>query len=105
MGRQPRPKPARLSEKLRQIRIALDLSQSQMMKRLGLDTKLFASAVSGYEIGKREPPIPVLLKYARIAGVPMEVLADDDLELPETLPVTPTYEEWMMKHLRARSHR
>jgi len=86
MGRQPRPKPARLCEKLRQIRLSLGLSQSQMMKRLGLDKALFASAVSGYEIGTREPPIPVLLKYARIAGVPMEALADDDLDLPEYLP-------------------
>lgn len=69
MGRQPRQKPARLSEKLRQIRLNLGLSQSQMMRRLDLDKELFASAVSGYEIGTREPPIPILLKYARIAGV------------------------------------
>ena len=34
------------------------VSQSQMMKRLGLDKELFASAVSGYEIGTREPPYP-----------------------------------------------
>lgn len=96
MGRQPRPKPARLSEKLRQIRLGLGLSQSQMMKRLELDKELFASAVSGYEIGTREPPIPVLLKYARVAGVPMEVLADDDLELPKHLPGKPG-QEWIMK--------
>jgi transcriptional regulator with XRE-family HTH domain len=70
-----------------------------MMKRLGLDKELFASAVSGYEIGTREPPIPVLLKYARIAGVPMEVLADDSLNLPEHLPVESGY-EWIMKRVR-----
>ncbi len=99
MGRQSRPKPARLGEKLRQIRLSLGLSQSQMMRRLELDKELSASAVSGYEIGKREPPIPVLLKYARIAGVPMEVLADDGLDLPERLPVESGY-EWIMKRVR-----
>ncbi len=86
MGRQPRPRPARLAEKLRHIRLSMGLSQSQMMKLLELDTRLFASAVSGYEIGKREPPIPVLLKYARVAGVTMEELADDEMNLPKRLP-------------------
>ncbi len=90
MGRMPRPRPARLGEKLLQIRTGLGLSQSEMMRALGLHEKLFASAVSGYEIGKREPPIPVLLKYARVAGVPMEVLADDALDLPVHLPVKPS---------------
>jgi transcriptional regulator with XRE-family HTH domain len=75
-----------------------------MMKRLGLDKELFASAVSGYEIGTREPPIPVLLKYARIAGVPMEVLADDDLDLPEHLPGKPG-QEWIMTRRERPSHR
>jgi transcriptional regulator with XRE-family HTH domain len=99
MGRMPRPRPARLGEKLLQIRTGLGLSQSQMLKALGLDRRLFASAVSGYEIGTREPPIPVLLKYSRIAGVPMEVLADDDLDLPKHLPGKPG-QEWIMKPLR-----
>jgi transcriptional regulator with XRE-family HTH domain len=105
MGKQPRPRPARLGEKLRQIRLGLGLSQSQMLRRLGLDRKLYSSAVSGYEIGTREPPIPVLLKYARIAGVPMEALADDDLELPKHLPGKPDH-EWVMQPVRVgRPHR
>jgi DNA-binding XRE family transcriptional regulator len=100
MGRSPRPRPARLNKKLLQIRQSLGLSQSEMMKVLGLHEKLFASAVSGYEIGKREPPLPVLLKYARVAGVPMEVLADDDLDLPDQLPAKAGY-EWIMKRMRS----
>lgn len=99
MGRMPRPRPRRLGEKLLAIRTRLGLSQSQMLRILELDKKLFASAVSGYEIGKREPPIPVLLKYARIAGVPMDVLADDGLDLPEHLSAEPGY-EWVMKRVR-----
>lgn len=35
----------------------------------------------------REPAIDMLLKYARIACVPMEILADDYLDLPEHLSV------------------
>jgi transcriptional regulator with XRE-family HTH domain len=101
MGRSPRPRPKLLGKKLLRIRQSLGLSQSEMMKVLELHGKLFASAVSGYEIGKREPPIPVLLKYARIAGVPMEILADDELDLPEHLPAKAGY-EWIMKRVKVR---
>jgi transcriptional regulator with XRE-family HTH domain len=86
MGRTARPKPYRLGEKLLKIRNSLGLSQDQMLERLGLAKWLYRSAVSGYELGTREPPLPVLLKYAEIAGVWVDVLIDDDLELPKKLP-------------------
>jgi transcriptional regulator with XRE-family HTH domain len=57
-----------------------------MLVALKLDKKVFASAVSGYELGTREPSLPVLLKYARLAGVSMDVLVDDELDLPARLP-------------------
>jgi transcriptional regulator with XRE-family HTH domain len=44
------------------------------------------SSVSGYELGTREPPLQVLLEYAKIANVYLEVLADDNLELPDKIP-------------------
>ena len=86
MGRTARPKPSRLGEKLLKIRNSLELSQDQMLERLGLAKWLYRSAVSGYELGTREPPLPVLLKYAEIAGVWVDVLIDDELELPKKLP-------------------
>jgi len=86
MGRMPRPKPKRLAEKLLCIRQALGISQNGMLTRLGLDEKLFRSAISGYELGTREPPLPVLLEYARAAGVWVDVLIDDELDLPTNLP-------------------
>lgn len=86
MGRSPRPRPARLPAKLLQIREALGLSQMGMLKRLGLDEKVFPSAVSGYELGTREPPLPVLLQYARLADISTDVLIDDEQDLPEHLP-------------------
>jgi transcriptional regulator with XRE-family HTH domain len=85
MGRAAREKPERLAEKLLQIRFALDLLQDGMLVRLGVDEKLFRSAVSGYELGTREPPLPVLLKYARVVGISTDVLIDDELNLPKKL--------------------
>ena len=37
MGRRARLRPERLAEKLRQVRIALGLSQTEMLNRLGFD--------------------------------------------------------------------
>src|SRR5262245_60324340 len=86
MGQASREKPARLPEKLRQIREALGLSQGQMIARLGLSGRLSQNNVSAFERGTREPSLPVLLRYARVAGVWMDALADDELDLPAHLP-------------------
>jgi transcriptional regulator with XRE-family HTH domain len=96
MGQARRPQPARLAEKLLQIRQSLGLSQSQMLQRLGdTKTKIHAPHISGYESGKREPPLIVLLRYAQAAGVPVELLIDDERDLPEHLP--PSTIVWVMK--------
>lgn len=84
MGRKPRLKPERLAQKLLQIREGLGLSQTEMMKALGFE--IHYSRISEYELGKREPPLPVLLKYARLAKVNLELLVDDELDLPAQLP-------------------
>jgi transcriptional regulator with XRE-family HTH domain len=84
MGERARQKPARLAEKLVQIRTALGLSQNEMIRRLGVE--LAQNRVSDYELGKGEPPLPLLLRYARVAGVCLERLVDDDLDLPAKLP-------------------
>ena len=81
MGRSSRPKPAKLAEKLKQIRLSLNLSQTDMLIKLDypIDKKEFRSVISAYELGKREPTLIDLLKYARLAKVLVEVLIDDDL--------------------------
>lgn len=91
MGKMIRPKPARLAEKLLQIRNALGLSQNQLINRLGLAEELFQASISGYELGTREPPLPTLLKYAEAAGVCTDVLINDDLDLPVNLPSRPKH--------------
>jgi len=85
MGKTARERPNRLAEKLKQIREGLELSQNEMLVRLGLEGKLSRTAISGYELGTSEPTLPTLLKYSRLAGVHMEVLVDDDMDLPERL--------------------
>lgn len=90
MGRSRRPSPARLAIKLRQIRTGLGLTQEQMFEHLGeTKTALYPGHISLYEAGQREPPLSVLLRYARVAGVYTDVLIDDELDLPDKLPVTP----------------
>lgn len=86
MARVPRPKPARLPEKLIQVRLALGLSQGEMLRRLELHERLTRTSVSAYEVGTSEPPLPILLRYARIAGVCVERLIDDEVDLPDKLP-------------------
>ena len=81
----------RLAEKLLQIRNALGLSQSEMLKRLGFEDVLDYKRISEYELGKNEPPLAVLLSYARVAGVCMDVLIDDELDLPAKLPDKPRH--------------
>jgi transcriptional regulator with XRE-family HTH domain len=87
----PRPKPLRLAEKLLAIRNALGLSQTEMLSRLGVEDLIAYHSISKYELGLREPPLTILLQYARAAGVSMETLADDDLDLPDRLPGKPKH--------------
>src|SRR2546425_9948060 len=86
MGRKARMKPERLSEKLLQIRTELSFSQPQLLRRLGFEDLIDYRRISEFELGDAEPPLPVLLQYARIAGVHMEDIVDDDLDLPKKLP-------------------
>jgi transcriptional regulator with XRE-family HTH domain len=92
MGQSSRPRPTHLAEKLLTIREALQLSQNEIISRLGLNDELTQARISAYERGVREPPLLVLLKYARVGNVSVEALIDDDLNLPQTLPASPKSE-------------
>jgi transcriptional regulator with XRE-family HTH domain len=96
MGKRSRPKPERLAEKLLQIRNAYGLSQNEMISRLGLTKELIQADISSFERGIREPPLPYLLDYARTAGGRdcgriLEILLDDELDLPEKLTSDPQH--------------
>jgi transcriptional regulator with XRE-family HTH domain len=86
MGSVARWRSKRLAEKLLQIRISLGLSQNGMIRHLGFTEEMFQARISSYELGTREPPLPVLLAYARAANVYVDALIDDALDLPTKLP-------------------
>lgn len=91
MGSASRQSPEFLAGKLKRVREAVGggLSQEELVSRLGLSEEIDRTYISKYESGVLEPPLKVLLRYAEAAGVYLEVLADDDLELPENLPCAP----------------
>ena len=69
--------PRKLARKLRRVRVKAGLSQSEIAKAVGVTDR---ALISQYETGKRQPSLPVLLKYARVAGVLMETLVDDKVK-------------------------
>ena len=85
MAKSSRLKPKRLAEKIRQIRLALGLSQNEMINRLGFGEELIREELSAFEREIRQPPLGLLLEYARVAGVCVEVLIDDELDLPNSI--------------------
>ena len=88
MGRASRRRymPARLGEKFLQIRTALELTQESMLERLELPAEITQSNISAYERGTKEPPIFVIMKYAKVANVWIDVLVEDALDLPSGIP-------------------
>jgi transcriptional regulator with XRE-family HTH domain len=70
--------PRKLARKLRRVRIRAGLSQSEIAKELGVTDR---AIISQFESGKRQPSLPVLLKYARLARVIVDVLIDDKMKL------------------------
>jgi transcriptional regulator with XRE-family HTH domain len=60
------------------------MSQTQIWRALEVTADY--TAISQYESGKREPPLPVLLRYAELANVYVDALIDDRVDLPEKLP-------------------
>jgi len=86
-----RPRPRRLAEKLLQIRQGLALSQSDLVKQMGVAQMIHYTNISKYELDKNEPPLMILLAYAKLAQVHLEVIVDDDIDLPRKLPGTFDY--------------
>lgn len=86
-------RPKKLPSKLMRIRLGLGLSQGEMSRRLGGDEGERAY-ISKYERGVLEPPLEILLEYARLisatgSGEFLEALIDDSMDLPDQLPSTP----------------
>lgn len=78
-SKRKRPYPLKLADKLRRLRESLGLSQGEIAAKIGVKDR---ASISGYERGEREPPLPTLLAYARLGKVKVEILIDDELDLP-----------------------
>jgi transcriptional regulator with XRE-family HTH domain len=74
-----REKPTRIASKLKTIRQRLGVSQTGMKQLLNFDGHY--GRISEFELGKRIPSTMVLLAYARAAGIALEEIIDDELEL------------------------
>jgi transcriptional regulator with XRE-family HTH domain len=86
MGRRARRRPKYLAAKLREIRDCLGLSQSALIKRMGLTDYLNQAEISDFENAVREPDLLTLKAYADAAGVSTDYLIDDNIDLPKKPP-------------------
>ena len=86
-----RKKPKLLPNKLLAIREFLDISQADMATQLqsdilgnsGKNYPIQAARTSDYEIGRREPNLLVLMAYARLGSIHLELIADDRFTVEE----------------------
>ena len=76
-----RPRPKHLAKKLLQIRLSLGVSQGELVRQLGVQALIDHTTISKYELNKNEPPLVILLAYARLAGISAEQIIDGGLEL------------------------
>jgi hypothetical protein len=61
----------------------MGLTQEELIKRLDCPSiPLHTGTITYYEKNVRDPSSIVLLKYAKLAKVHLEVLVDDELDLP-----------------------
>lgn len=86
MPRGTRRKPKFLATKLRAIRDGLGLSQDGIIERMGLANYIDRGKISDFERGVREPDLLTLKAYADAAGISLDDLADDNVQLPMKLP-------------------
>ena len=85
MGKNKVEGPERLAEKLLSVRLKLGLSQPEMGEALGqYGMERGGSSIRAYENGDRLPPHLVALAYARLAKFSMDLLIDDERDLPKS---------------------
>jgi transcriptional regulator with XRE-family HTH domain len=74
--------PKNLPTKLKQIRLEAGLSKTAIIRELNSQASpLYPSHIAQFERGERQPSLMLALAYARLGGVSLNVLADDELSL------------------------
>jgi transcriptional regulator with XRE-family HTH domain len=102
MGKAPAYKPLRLGQKVVEIRKKLGLSQNGLLRYVGLAEDLFQGDISAFELGNRIPDLRTLLLLANAVGVYVDVLIDDELDLPVKLPAQPKSDGIRRKSFRTK---
>ncbi len=84
MGTNKIERPKRLAEKLRRVRLKLGLSQTKMSEAMGqYGVRKHRSSISSYENDDRLPSPLAALAYAKLAKVSIDLLIDDERDLPK----------------------
>jgi transcriptional regulator with XRE-family HTH domain len=75
--------PQHLGKKLKQVREHLGIkTYDEMIARLNIENaSLHRASILRFENGEREPSLIVLLKYSQLAGITINDLVDDAVEL------------------------
>jgi len=94
MGRKAQRRPKHLGEKLETIRKRLGITQAKMAELLrehGAEDTTHSGYVAEFETGKRIPSVFTLLAYSKMADISINMLVDDELDLPKRLAARPKH--------------
>ncbi len=101
----PNPR-SMFTKRLKEARLALDISQRELGRRIGLSEDVVSSRVTRYELGTSEPDFATAGKLARELGVPLAyLLADTDVLAEIILAVarmSPAEQRKMAAELKAK---
>lgn len=67
-----------ISEKIKEARAFMNLSQSRLAEEVGVTTR----SIQAYELGEKKPRLRVLLPLARVLNVSSKYLSDDECTDP-----------------------
>lgn len=88
MGKRRRESPRKLARKLEQTREHLSVTQEEMLVILFPGVPTARSYITDYESGKREPPMPALVRLVKHLRRELKIeiyvdhFVDDTLKLP-----------------------
>ncbi len=95
--------------RLKKARLALNISQRELGRRIGLSEDVVSSRVTRYELGTSEPDFATASKLAKELGVPLAyLLADNDALADIILAVasmSPEEQRRMAAELKAKTKR
>lgn len=104
----PNPR-SMFTKRLKEARLALNISQRELGRRIGLSEEVVSSRVTRYERGSSEPDFATVSKLAKELGVPVAyLLADNDVLADIILAVagmSPTEQRKMAAELKAKAKR